>query len=727
MARRRPTSLLWGIVLGATLSLGLSAQGIAQRATEHANGPTVRAAQTRASAPTTAARRPAPRSAASSRSDSSGTASRGTASRASASPHRSARGRPARASASRSRHARTAAAQPAIQAIQPTPRSIAWSPATPPGAPFAAASAAVPFLLPVADGRTEVASAALARPVAIGGVAGLPQPLAPSDAARLVRIFALQARGDVAAAAQEADRLTDQRLMSHVLADRWLRAPQAAPVAGLLAWLTENADHPDAAALYALLRQRMPDGAPAAPAAAPDPLTVAAAVAPEDRAPSSAAAPRDAALEGEVHALAQQGDVSGALLAIARSRGLAPRTAALLQGDVALILFQAGRDQDAFSMAQTAAQGAEGHGGPAFVAGLAAFAAGQPEVALRFFQVTARAELAPPSLRAAGAYWTARAAVRARRPGQHIAWLLQAAQEPRTFYGLLARRALGLAPGFAWESEVPGEAESRVLAETAGGWRALALLQIGQHDRAEAELRRLWTLGAGNPALGRAMLMVASSADMPALASQLASVVQGADGRPRDFARFPVPRLEPLGGYRVDPSLIYALARQESNFEPSAVSPAGARGLMQLMPTTAAYIVGDPSLRSPRGRQRLHDPAFSLEVAQRYLHYLNSLGSVEGDLIRTLAAYNAGPGNVARWMPPGRHRNDPLLFIESIPAGETRAFVQRVLANSWIYASRLGLPSRSLDQLAAGRFPRFAGPEEVERMLTRAPQRLAME
>jgi len=80
---------------------------------------------------------------------------------------------------------------------------------------------------------------------------------------------------------------------------------------------------------------------------------------------------------------------------------------------------------------------------------------------------------------------------------------------------------------------------------------------------------------------------------------------------------------------------------------------------------------------------------------------------VGGDLIRLLAAYNAGPGNLARWLPAARHRDDPFLFIEAIPSGETRQHVQRVLAYSWIYASRLGLPAPSLEALARGAFPRF--------------------
>jgi soluble lytic murein transglycosylase-like protein len=95
---------------------------------------------------------------------------------------------------------------------------------------------------------------------------------------------------------------------------------------------------------------------------------------------------------------------------------------------------------------------------------------------------------------------------------------------------------------------------------------------------------------------------------------------------------------------------------------------------------------------------------------------------VGGDLIRLLAAYNAGPGNLGKWLPAARHRDDALLFIEAIPFDETRAHVQRVLAYSWIYASRLGLPAPSLDQLVQGEFPRFMSPDDVVTMLGNAPQ-----
>lgn len=560
--------------------------------------------------------------------------------------------------------------------------------------------------------------------IAAPAAQGLPQPLAPSEAARLRRIFELQARGEMSQAMREAERLDDRRLIGHVLADRWRTGGVEPSTAELQAWLSDHADHPDAPRLHAILARRLPRGVtppplPTDPAAEEVPQP-GQEIPPEEREPAAAARPlvRNPALDRTVRDVAARGDVNDALRYIASTRGMTPPYAAALQTEVALALFTSGRDEDAFRVASRAARSPAAPAQAAFLAGLSAWGLGQYETALPFFESAARSEAAPAVTRAAAAFWTARAAVRARRPQGYVPWMLQAAQEPRTFYGLVARRALGLPPGFAWEGEVAGEAEHAALAETAGGWRALALIQIGQKARAEAELRRLWSVAGGNPGLARAMLAAATSAGITELATMLASQAQAADGRPRDYARFPVPRLEPLGGWRADPALVYGLARQESNFDPNALSPAGARGLMQVMPSTAAFITGDANLREG-GQRRLHDPGFSLELGQRYLLHLSGQENVKGDLIRLLAAYNAGPGNLSRWMPANGHREDPFLFIESIPFNETRAYVQRVLAYSWIYASRLGLPSPSLDALAAGNAPRFLGVDELARLVAR--------
>ena len=569
---------------------------------------------------------------------------------------------------------------------------------------------------------TDQTAMSVPRPPAQGGIQGLPQVLAPSDAARLRRIFDLQSRGELAAAARETERLEDRRLLGHVLADRWLRSGARPTVAEVQVWLALHADHPDAQRLFELLGQLLPRGAALpSPPPTPDTLSPDTTLVPEEREPASTAVTRNPALDRAVRDRAREGNAEAALALIARTRGMTPAYAALLRAEIGFALFRAGRDEEALRIAAEGAHAGSGQAG--FVAGLAAWGLGHYETALPFFERAARSDSTAPALRAAAAFWTARAAVRARRPELYVPWMLQAAQEPRTFYGLVARRALGLPTDFAWQRELTGEAEAAAVAETAGGWRALALLQIGQAERAEAELRQLWSQARENPGLLRSMLAVATQANLSGLAAQLASASQSEDGRPRDFARFPLPRLLPQGGFRVDPALLYALALQESRFNAAAISPAGARGLMQIMPATASFVAKDPSLQGA-GVHRLHDPAFSLELGQRYVLYLARHEAVDGNLIRLLAAYNAGPGSLAKWLPTSRHRDDPFLFIEAIPVDETRSFVQRVLAYSWIYASRLGLPAPSLDRLAAGGFPKFAGPEEVTGMLRRRQAKL---
>ncbi len=570
--------------------------------------------------------------------------------------------------------------------------------------------------VPAFGQRADQTAMSVPRPATQGGIAGFPQPLAPSDAARLRRIFELQSRGELPAAAREAERLDDRRLMGHVLADRWQRGHQP-PLHEMVTWLTEHADHPDARTVHAALVRRTPAGTALPPAPEAEPLSETSDVVPEESEPASRRISRNAGLDRSVRDRARDGDAAGAIALISRARPDAAY-AALLRGEVAQALFQLGRDQEAYVVASEAARMSAGVALPGYIAGLAAWSLGRHEASLAYFEHAARSEVASPAIRSAAAFWTARASVRARRPQAYVPWMMQAAQEPRTFYGLVARRALGLPMGFAWDREIAGDGDVAAVAETAAGWRALALLQVGQRERAEAELRHLWPRVQGNAGVVRAMLLVASQAGMTDLAAQLASLSQSADGRPRDFARFPLPRLQPLNGFRIDPALLYALARQESNFDPRAVSPAGARGLLQIMPATASYVTGDASLRGA-GASRLHDPAFSLEVGQRYVHYLASAEPVGGDLIRLLAAYNNGPGNLSRWLPAVRHRDDPFLFIESIPVGETRIFVQRVLAYSWIYAARLGLPSPSLDALATGRFPRFEETQAVAASLRR--------
>ncbi len=563
------------------------------------------------------------------------------------------------------------------------------------------------------DAPPDEVALAVPRVALPGGAVPLPQPLARGEAARIRRIFALQAADDIPAAVAETARLADLSLLGPILADRYLGHPDRTATTDLAAWLARYADQPDAGAIRAALAARLPHGAalPPLPAHATLGTESAEAATPEEEDPAGHVLKRNARLDRTVRIRAQAGNIGSALHLVAATRRLDPLYRAQLRAEIAQSLFLQGRDAEALSLGQDAFRASGQRAGlAAFSAGLAAWRMDRPATARTLFEAASRATLLPASTRAGAAFWAARAQLRTGNPLGWRPWMLRAAAQKRTFYGLLANRALGIVPGHdsVGRDDEPREllasADVDALVETPEGRRAFALLQVEQPARAEAELRRLWPAVGADLALQRSIRLVAEAASLPNLAAQLATLAQDLDGRPRDSARFPVPRLRPRGGFLVDRALVYALTRLESNFDAGAVSAAGARGLMQIMPVTAGYISGDSDRFAGRAR-RLHDPALNLQLGQRYVLYLSGHGAVDNDLIRLLASYNAGPGNVGHW--DIRCDDDPLLFMESIPLDETRGFVHRALTYTWIYADRLDVPAPSLDALATGAWPRF--------------------
>ena len=168
---------------------------------------------------------------------------------------------------------------------------------------LAGATLIVGAQVPALAQRADQTAMSVPRPALAGGIAGFPQPLAPSDAARLRRVFDLQARGDITAAAREAERLEDRRLLGHVLADRWGRGYEPQP-AELVTWLTDNPDHPDAPSIHAMLVRRAPRGTPLPAAPRADALSEHAEVVPEESEPPARRITRVAALDRAVRFLA---------------------------------------------------------------------------------------------------------------------------------------------------------------------------------------------------------------------------------------------------------------------------------------------------------------------------------------------------------------------------------------------------------------------------------------
>lgn len=302
----------------------------------------------------------------------------------------------------------------------------------------------------------------------------------------------------------------------------------------------------------------------------------------------------------------------------------------------------------------------------------------------------------------AAAFWAGRARINAQHPARALDNFRQAAAVPRSFYGLLALETLGLDFDLRFTRPALAEDDLAALMDYGAVRRAMALVEIGDPHRADLELRTV--IRQIPEALRPGLVALIDMLGLPSVGMHLAGVLgPGTDWR--DWMHYPSLPWKPEDGFKADEAMIHALIRQESHFKPGAKSRVGARGLMQVMPRTAAHIMQDPDLRKASGRNRLLDPAFNLQTGQKYINILLREPHVGGDLFKMAIAWNAGPGNLNKWLKRIRFDNDSLLFIESIPSRETRKFVEHVLANYWMYQKRLGHNTDSLNAVARGLWP----------------------
>jgi len=369
---------------------------------------------------------------------------------------------------------------------------------------------------------------------------------------------------------------------------------------------------------------------------------------------------------------------------------------------IAWVFYLNGHDREAKRIAEEAASGpTEWAIHAIWVAGLASWRMEEYRAAGgHFAQVASRSQ--DVELAAAGHYWTARAESAAGRPQLAQGALQAAARQPETFYGLLAQSALGMHQGPPALDPFT-EADRNSLLALPNVRRAIALAELGQTRLADSMIRHQARIG--EPAGHEALLHLAARLDLTATQMWLAH--NGPRGtRTQTHDRYPSPSWRPSRGWRVDRALVFAHALQESNFRPEAVSPAGARGLMQVRPGTAGDVA------RARGESfspaQLIQPSVNIEYGQSYLEWLRDRPETQGLLPRVIASYNAGLSPVSAWN-TRFDQSDPLLFIESIPYWETRGYVPIVLRNYWIYEARNGIESPSRRALVAGLWPRFPG------------------
>jgi soluble lytic murein transglycosylase len=345
-----------------------------------------------------------------------------------------------------------------------------------------------------------------------------------------------------------------------------------------------------------------------------------------------------------------------------------------------------------------------------FMAGWIAFRfLNKPEAARKHFAAAAAAG-GLPKRRSRASYWLGRIESAAGNQDEARARYMEAAEHHHTFYGQLAHQMIAgpdarlkfrhyPRPTKQDIDEFVGEdaIQAMVIAEKAGFDNLLALFMYDLAREIDSAPKMIL------------LCELASRIAPPHATVRMAKIAINRDFPVEHYA---YPRALPefsviASGQDTDEALIHALTRQESEFNPSIVSSAGAVGLMQLLPSTAKFVARQHNVDYTKNRLS-SDPAYNVSLGSAFLHQL--ISNYDGSYIMALAGYNAGPGRVSRWAKelgdPRNSKVDPVDWIERIPFTETRDYVHKILESVQVYRSRLldeNAPIRLAEDLHRGR------------------------
>ncbi len=311
-----------------------------------------------------------------------------------------------------------------------------------------------------------------------------------------------------------------------------------------------------------------------------------------------------------------------------------------------------------------------------------------PERAIDHFKAMHGAVVYPVS-KARGAYWIGRAAEAMKDPQESAKWYRAAATQSTVFYGQLAAAKLGQDSRIKLPVEPEPTASEVQEFKSHEIARAARLLHaLGYTDEIRPFILQLAEV-KDTPGWRRMAAALARALKREELAIQVAKRASRSGVELADSG-YPIVRLPSLpadGKGRSTPEspLVFAVVRQESAFQVDAVSSAGARGLMQLMPKTASDTAR--ALNLTFAPDRLSDPEYNLKLGQAYLR--DMIADFNGSYVLALAAYNAGPKRARDWLKahgdPRAGVDNAVDWIEMIPFEETRNYVQRVMENLQVY------------------------------------------
>lgn len=311
--------------------------------------------------------------------------------------------------------------------------------------------------------------------------------------------------------------------------------------------------------------------------------------------------------------------------------------------------------------------------------------ANKPWEAFEHFEKLYKAAETPIS-KARGAYWAGKASEKLGHPDTAAQWYRVAASHPEVFYGQIAANKAGLARTVLFTNSGAGtiSGEGAKLIQAAR-W----LSEAGLKNESSAFLLRASSL-ANNVNEYKAVAAAAESLDQRNIAIKVAASLQKEKSVSLYDVLYPNVAKDLNNVRNVEWAFAHAIMRQESRFDSNAVSHAGARGLMQLMPGTARDVASRKGIRHQKSWLTSR-PAHNITLGSGYLSQM--LDRYDGNYAMAAAAYNAGPGRVDRWITefgdPRSSQVDFINWVESIPIYETRNYVQRVLEAVDVYRDRL--------------------------------------
>lgn len=537
--------------------------------------------------------------------------------------------------------------------------------------------------------------------------------LSDADASLYTQIFLLQSEEEISAAQKLEKQLTDPLLMNEVLYQRYISKTYRTRGKEIASWMEKYYDMPGADRMVKLAKIKQ-----ATVRSAKIPRTISGGASIET---AQSETWTEKKYTGETNTkinkfkrAIRSGSTKTARLILedpAFKKKLTESDYGRLAGRLSYIYYTNGEFELAKKWGFVASDAKSEYG--LWAMGLLYFKEEKFDESEKYFSEILKLEQINNARKTEAAFWAGRAAYEKGKRSEAKKYWKIAATHPMAFYGALSSIMLGDTPKYEFFEQDYSDEDIDELRNSKYGKHALALLQVGKKDRAEQYLKYMITSKVSDKTL-HAINSIATVYGLPRVSIQASSVIQDRGILEIDddiiySAQYPLPDWEPMGGWSIDRALLLAITKQESGFRTTAKSDAGANGLMQIMPNTAKKVAKENKVNL--SEMDMSNPEHNMFLGQQYIVDLLSHPNINNNIIKMLAAYNAGMGTMVKFE-KYFETYDPLLYIESFPTYETRSYIKRVMSNLWLYRARLNQPLTSMKALANSEWPLYNSEDE---------------